>query len=512
MPRVIHRNVQTAAAASYDLIVIGGGIHGCSVALEAARMGRRTLLVERGDFGGGTTWNSFRILHGGLRYLQRLDLRRFRESVGERRWFLRHFPDLVEPLPCLLPLYNAGLRRPALFRLAFLVDALLSHRRNRGIRSDRSLPGARLVDPAEVIRLFPVVQRTGLRGGALWHDATIRRPQRLVVEMLCWANRCGAITLNYMEARDLLLTNGRAVGITVVDRATGHPHRFHAPRIINCAGPSSRQVAARFDRDIPRLFQPLLAFNLFLEHPLEAPGAVAVTPPCPGAQTYFLRSWRNGILAGTYYVPWPDRDRPPVPSEESIKAFLADIALAVPDLGIERAAVGRVYAGLLPASAEGSRTPADRDVIHDHGAADGPRGLYSISGVKLTTARLVAEKVLRIAFPGQPMAPAAAPVAVRSIPDLATLHRMFLSEPDAAAAAVESVAAEESVVRFEDFLLRRLDGDLATPAETATAAEIFRLLHDKRTGNTATGSIDHDDAGAGERDRFTKAVGTGGEI
>src|SRR3546814_941276 len=119
-------------------------------------MGRRALLVERGDFGGGTTWNSFRILHGGLRYLQRLDLRRFRESVGERRWFLRHFPDLVEPLPCLLPLYNAGLRRPAIFRLAFLVDALLSRRRNHGIRSDRSLPSARLVDPAEVIRLFPV--------------------------------------------------------------------------------------------------------------------------------------------------------------------------------------------------------------------------------------------------------------------------------------------------------------------------------------------------------------------
>src|SRR3546814_12738355 len=110
------------------------------------------------------------------------------------------------------------------------------------------------------------------------------------------------------------------------------------------------------------------------------------------------------------------------------------------------------------------------------------------------------------------MAPAAAPVAVRSIPDLATLHRMFLSDPDAAAAAVEPVAAEESVVYFEDFLLRRLDGDLATPAETATAAEIFRLLHDRRAdraGKTATGSID--DAGAGERDRFPKVGGTGGK-
>src|SRR3546814_12749559 len=94
------------------------------------------------------------------------------------------------------------------------------------------------------------------------------------------------------------------------------------------------------------------------------------------------------------------------------------------------------------------------------------------------------------------MAPAAAPVAVRSIPDLATLHRMFLSDPDAAAAAVEPVAADESVVYFEDFLLRRLDGDLATQAETAPAAAMFRLLHDRgaaRAAQTATGSIDDDD-------------------
>src|SRR3546814_19447182 len=114
-----------------------------------------------------------------------------------------------------------------------------------------------------------------------------------------------------IEARDLLLTNGRVGGITAIDHTTGHPHRFHAPIIVNCAGPSSRQVAARFDRAIPRLFQPLLAFNLFLEHPLSAPGAVAVTPPCPDAQHYFLRPCENGTLTVTSTDPWPPRDHPP---------------------------------------------------------------------------------------------------------------------------------------------------------------------------------------------------------
>ena len=92
-----------SASKQYDLLVIGGGIYGIALAFEAARRDYRTLLLERDDFGGGTSWSSLRIIHGGLRYLQTLDLRRFRESLAERRWFLRHCPDLVRPLPCLRP-------------------------------------------------------------------------------------------------------------------------------------------------------------------------------------------------------------------------------------------------------------------------------------------------------------------------------------------------------------------------------------------------------------------------
>jgi glycerol-3-phosphate dehydrogenase len=105
-PGVIERAVDRASAGDHDLIVVGGGIYGIALALEAARRGLKTLLVERADYGGATSWSNLRILHGGLRHLQNLDLVRFYESVGERRWFLRHFPDLVRPLPCLMPLYG----------------------------------------------------------------------------------------------------------------------------------------------------------------------------------------------------------------------------------------------------------------------------------------------------------------------------------------------------------------------------------------------------------------------
>lgn len=115
---MIRRDPAAAAQESYDLIVIGGGIYGIALALESSRRGWRPLLLERGDFGGETSLNSLGIVHGGLRYLQSLDIIRFRESVAERRWFLAHFPDLVEPLKCLMPLYGGGLRRRSVIAAA----------------------------------------------------------------------------------------------------------------------------------------------------------------------------------------------------------------------------------------------------------------------------------------------------------------------------------------------------------------------------------------------------------
>ena len=102
----------------FDVIVVGGGIYGACTLLEASRRGLRALLIERDDFGGATTWNSLRIVHGGLRYLQHADLGRFRRSVAEQTWWLHNFPDLVEPLSCLMPLYNFGLKRTDVMRAA----------------------------------------------------------------------------------------------------------------------------------------------------------------------------------------------------------------------------------------------------------------------------------------------------------------------------------------------------------------------------------------------------------
>ncbi len=172
------------------MIVVGGGIYGACVLLEAARRGLRGVLLERGDFGGATSWNSLRILHGGLRYLQTCDLTRFRESVCERRWYCRHFPELIKPLACMMPLYGRGLRRPAAMRTALALNDRLSWDRNHGVHEQLHLPVGGILDARRTVEMFPEAERSGLQGGGLWYDAQMTHSQRVLIDILHWA--CGA--------------------------------------------------------------------------------------------------------------------------------------------------------------------------------------------------------------------------------------------------------------------------------------------------------------------------------
>ena len=210
---MIRRDVQPGPD-PVDVAVVGGGIYGAAVVFEAARRGLRAVLVERGDFGEATSWNSLRILHGGLRYLQRLDLARFAESVAERRWWMATFPSLVRPLPCLMPLYGDGLRRPTVLRLALALNDLLSAGRNREVPEEVRIPAGRVLNVAETLRRAPGIRADGLRGGALWWDASAPDTQRLLIELLHRANAHGARTWNRVEAVALERRDARADAVS----------------------------------------------------------------------------------------------------------------------------------------------------------------------------------------------------------------------------------------------------------------------------------------------------------
>lgn len=373
----------------YDVVVVGGGVLGLCTAAEAARSGRRTLLVERGPgLGGETSAAWFRLLHGGLRYLQRLDLVRHRKSIAARAHWLRRFPSLIEPLPCLMPLHGRGLKQPLPFRAAFALDALLAFDRNRDLPEERHLPRGRVLSAAQTRERFPAVRREGLQGGALWHDAVVRDAPALIDALAEEAAAAGAAIRTSCEVDRLDVENGRVRGLG------GEGWQERAGAVVLTAGPWSRGLAARFHREMEHLFRPSLAFNLLLDRKAPCDGGVAVQASRPGAPFLFLYPLDGGTYAGTWHLPWTGAVARPEPAPEAIGAFLADLNDAVPGLGADRRHVRRVMAGLLPATREGTADLADRPVLVDHGAEGGPMGLLSAVDVKFTTAPMLAARVV----------------------------------------------------------------------------------------------------------------------
>ncbi len=394
MAKII-RDPEAASKENFDLIIIGGGVYGVMLSLEASFRGLKSLLIERDDFGGATSFNSLRIIHGGFRYFQNLDFRRCRESVAERRWFLRAFPERVKPLPCLMPLYSKGFRRPFILSLGLLLNEIISYHRNIGVRPDRKIPGGKVVSTAKVKDIFPSVDMEGLKGGAVWYDAFIPDSQRLIMEILRLSCEYGAVNLNYVKAQRLLTTKESVAGIMALDRISGNFYKFKAKFVINASGPWCRDVATRFDKDEPSLFRSSLVWNVLLNKKSLSDHALAVSPKKPQGQTYFIVPWKGLVFAGTGHASWLNNSKDPMPSVKQLQEFLNDLNLAVPSLKVEQKDIVRVFPGLQPATEIGGNRLASREIIHNHAKYGGPSGFYSISGVKFTTSRSVAEKTLQ---------------------------------------------------------------------------------------------------------------------
>lgn len=473
---MINRDIGAASRREFDLVIVGGGIYGISLLQEAARRGLSACLCEAGDFGGGTSWNSLRIVHGGLRYLQTLDLRRFFQSVASRRRVARQFPALVRPLDCLMPLYGEGMKRASVMRMALLLNDLLSSHRNRGI-ADRARLGRGGVRSAAATALaFPQVRRERLEGAATWSDYFMTSSERILMELLRDACSHGGIALNYAPVLDVLTDAGVARGVRIRDCVSGIEHEIVGRSVVNCAGPNVRGLANGRGGGTDELFHPSLAFNVLLDLTLPTRSALAVAAPEPGAPVLFVVPQEQTLFAGTLHLPRPPGTTEAVATEAELARYLDLLNAAIPSLGARLENIRRVFAGLLPAAKAGSNELAKREVLLDHGKAGGLRGLYSVSGVKFTTANDVACLVLPlVGLPGRaagevtelPLSPAT---------DLLTSARAFLDADDAVAQSkLRQVVAEEAVHCVDDLVLRRTNWAMTEPDIEPARARVARL-------------------------------------
>jgi glycerol-3-phosphate dehydrogenase len=430
----MHRDVAALEPRAFDVLIIGAGIVGAATAWDAAQRGLGVALVEAGDFGGGTSWNSLKTIHGGLRHLQHLDVAGVRESVRERRALLTIAPAIVEPLSFVVPAQGAGSRGPLALAAALRLYDLLSRDRNRGVPESRRLRASRLLSAQALRALLPGIDAP--KGGILWQDAQIVRPEALLLSFVRAAAAAGACVANYVEALAITSEAGRVTGARVRDAVSGREMTIRASVVVTAVGHALDPLLERSSLAATRV-PWLSAINLVMRR---QPPPVAIGGSV-GRRHLFAVPWRGVTMIGTDYT----RETSVAP--ERVAAFARDAAAAFPWMALHPDDVVLVHRGFVPG--EDGTSLRSRDVVLGPRAL-GVQGLLAAVASKYTTARALAEKTVDQAFVllGRPRA--ACQTATTTLPldaaPAATLE-----------AQVRRAVQEEMAFHLTDVVLRRTD-------------------------------------------------------
>jgi glycerol-3-phosphate dehydrogenase len=407
------RNLPELSHKDFDLLIIGGGIYGASAAWDAAGRGLSVALIEKGDFGGATSSNSLRIIHGGLRYLQHADFKRVRESIHERMVLMRIAPHLVHPLPCIMPTYGHALKGKEVMAIALLLNDLAGFDRNRLPDPEKFLPRSRVISKAECQRLIPGVDEKNLTGGALWYDCHVYNSERMLLSYLHSAAAAGAQVANYVQATGFLMKDRRVLGIKARDSFSQDEFEIRAKLVINNSGPWVNNVLGMANGLYSGKQVPLSkTMNLVLRRQLIPEYAVGVPSKFEfadsdavfnkGSRLLFMKPWRNVTVVGTTHVPYHGDPENFCVTEKDVQDFIDELSAAFPPAGLSRADVAFFNWGLLPMEGFNPRTGDVRllkqYILRDHHSEDGVEGLMTVVGVKYTTARDVAEKSIDLAM------------------------------------------------------------------------------------------------------------------
>lgn len=409
----MQRNLNGLTDDCFDVVVIGGGIFGACAAWDAAQRGLSVALIERGDFAGATSAHSFKIVHGGIRYLQHLDFGRLRRSCRERQIFLRIAPHLVRPLPIAIPTYGRGQKGKLSLRVGMGLYDLLTWGRNRDIEDpSRHIPPGRIWSRRETLSRFPGLPADGLTGAAVFCDGQMFNPPRLVLSCLKEAVRAGAVAANYVEANEVQRRGDRVTCVRARDTLSGNELDIQGRVIINATGPYAEHLlgeALKIQLPKPRTYSRDACF-VVPKRLLREQCALAVLGQTHdpdyvfsrGERHLFIAPWRNYSLIGVWHKihhGHPDQFRV---TDEELESFLCEVRSAYPPLEITVDDISLSNAGLVPF---GDNNAGDRHLRYghrseliDHAETHGIQNLITLIGVRYTMGRFDASQALDLAM------------------------------------------------------------------------------------------------------------------
>ncbi|WP_291982268.1 glycerol-3-phosphate dehydrogenase/oxidase [Luteitalea sp.] len=391
----MRRDPSRLTTSEFDLLIVGAGIYGATVAWDATQRGLTVALIERGDFGSGTSFNNAKTVHGGVRSLQRGHIDEMREYLRERRALSHILPHLVHPLPFLLPTSAKPTRHKLALGAYFLLNDLLSRDRNALPDPSKHLPSSRIVSREETLRLAPWIDPHGVTGAIEWHDAQFSNSSRAELAFIRTAVRHGLEAANHVQAVGLIRQDDGAVAGVMAQSTQPEAPAFpiRARAVMLATGGWTADLlrawgAAASGRRVP---QWSVAMNLVLEG---LGGSHAVGGNARG-RLFFLAPWRGATIAGTSHDPWTGTADQLVPRREFVDQLLGDVNAAFPRASIDASDIRLVHRGLLPATeASARRVTLLRDGPFIDHAEDGCPRLFSLVGVRYTTARHSAERAV----------------------------------------------------------------------------------------------------------------------
>lgn len=403
----MQRSLPTLANERFDIAVIGGGAFGAAAARAAALRGLRTVLIERNDFGGGASAECFKMVHGGIRYLQHADFARARASCRERSAFLRTAPHLVKPLPIAMPTYGHGKRGKELLRAGMLAYDALTLDRNRGIADrERCIRNAHYLSRAEVKTLFPHIDAQGLTGAAVFEDGQMHNPARLVFALVQSAVNAGATACNYLEATGFLFEGDAVRGVEVRDRLSGEAFAINADLVLNAAGPWAEYLLSERARFPDWRRGPFSRDAYFIiDRAPTSPYALAI----PGlsrdqdavlsraTRHLFLAPWRDKTLVGVWHRLFPQHPDKAHIEPAELQQWIDELNVVNPDLKLKSEEVTFGNCGLVPfgehADSQSLQFGKESRFV-DHRKTHGIRGLVTLIGIRYTMARVDGEHAL----------------------------------------------------------------------------------------------------------------------
>lgn len=368
----------------WDICVIGGGATGLGIAVDAASRGFKTILFEKYDFAKGTSSRSTKLVHGGVRYLQQLNIKLVIDALNERGLMLKNAPHLVKNQSFVIPNYEW-------WEYPYYGLGLKAYDWMAG---SLGLGPSEFLSQEETLKAAPTLDPEGLRGGILYHDGQFD-DARMAIHLAMTAVDLGAIVLNYVSVGDFVKSDEVICGVIVEDQLTHERHTIMSKAVINATGVFSDSIRRLDQPDVEESVSPSQGIHLVLDGDFLSSDTAIMIPRTEDGRVLFAVPWHHKIVVGTTDTPMTTIDIEPQAEEEEIEFILHHIRdYLTKEPGRED--IRSVFCGLRPLVKGNAKSTSV--LSRDHQIMISPSELISITGGKWTTYRKMAEDVVDIAI------------------------------------------------------------------------------------------------------------------